>query len=249
MKITPSRRLALAFTLIESLVVIAIIAILAAMLLPALSTAKEKGRQIACLSNLKQLQTAWLVYLDDNNDRLPEDRSDRKGTGAAALAGSWIIGNAMRSTNIADIQNGTIYPHTPNVAVYRCPSDSSKIIGTNSPRLRSYSMDAFLNTGFADTVTRMAQIPSPVLVFVFLDEHEDTIDDGMFAIERAPASRWFNLTADRHSRGANFSFADGHCTRWGWKWPKNFQSQPQSSVNEQDLEDLRKIQAACPPPL
>lgn len=64
MKAAESR--AAAFTLIELLVVIAIIAILAALLLPALSAAKEKGRQIQCLNNLKQITTAMLIYADDD---------------------------------------------------------------------------------------------------------------------------------------------------------------------------------------
>src|SRR5437016_4321789 len=73
---TNSRR---AFTLIELLVVIAVIAVLAALLLPALSQAKRRGQQAACLSNLKQIGIAFALYLDDNQDRFA-DRRDLKSS-------------------------------------------------------------------------------------------------------------------------------------------------------------------------
>ena len=217
------------------------------MLLPALSKAKEKGRQINCLNNVKQLQTAWHLYIDDSNNWVAENRTDMSGPAAAGLSNSWVIGNAVRSTNLADIQNGTIFRYTPNVRVYRCPSDRSTIYQSNEPRLRSYSMDGYLN-GLPNSISKFSEIRFPAQIFVFLDEHEETIDGGTYAIDRSPTVRWFNLPADRHTQGGNLSFADGHSLHLRWRAPKKFITQPQAPANAEDLADLQWLQAGLPPP-
>ncbi|EEF60311.1 prepilin-type N-terminal cleavage/methylation domain-containing protein [Pedosphaera parvula] len=236
------------FTLIELLVVIAIIAILAGLLLPALSQAKAKGQQIACLNNIRQLQIAWTMFIDDNGDVLPENKSDGAGQlTASSRTNSWIMGNAQASADPMLIQGGTLYPYTSNMKVYLCPADHSTVYGTKTPRIRSFSMNAYLNGIRTDIVTKYSGMTRGQSgVFVFLDEHQDSIDDGYYLIGRDPDSSWPNLASDRHSQGANLSFADGHCERWKWRASKKFTIWFQSNSGAQDLQDLRRLQAALP---
>ncbi len=192
--------------------------------------------------------------MNDHDDTLPENKSIGSGTlGVGGAPGSWVNGNAKSSAAITNLQNGTLYPYTPNIAVYHCPSDQSTIVNTQTPRIRSYAMSAFLNglitSDLPAVITKYQQIkPGSSLVFVFLDESEGSIDDGYFFTYRNPGSSWVNLPANRHNQGANFSFADGHCEYWKWTYPKIFTSIGQPTANAQDLQDLRRMQAAFADP-
>ncbi len=238
-----------AFTLIELLVVIAIIAVLAALLLPALSRARMQAQGIQCLDNTRQLLLAWELYAHDHDDQLPYNLGMTEGGPRTPL--NW-VNNVMTwdlspdNTNLATITDASHGPYSSATTIYRCPSDN--VLSTMQSgagwdgRIRSYSMNAMVgnagdfstngfnvnNPGYTQFF-RITQIPQPVDIFVFLDEHPDSIDDGYFldkAIETASASayggpsynnaQWIDLPATYHNLASAFSFADGHSALHCW---------------------------------
>lgn len=229
-----------AFTLIELLVVIAIIAILAAMLLPALSKAKQKAQGIQCINNLHQLTFAWILYSGDFNERIPANA----GVGTIATTvpvpqatlnlGIWVHGQMGGlgfwggETLPELVQAGSLYPYSKSVNIYKCPADRKTGQAPNQTKLttRSMSMNAFMNPfgstpgGGVDRIyKKQSDIvrPAPVDCWVFIDESPGTVNDGYFLCDPiSNPSQWVDLPAAYHNGAGGIAFADGHAEIRKW---------------------------------
>lgn len=229
-----------AFTLVELLVVIALIAVLAAMLFPALNRAKEKAQGIQCVSNTRQLAFAWFLYSDDHNGRLAYNLGGKAGGKDPAIKtnANWVNNNLTwgletDNTNTATLTEAALGNYTSkNALIYRCPADM--VLSQEqrkegwSHRVRSYSMNAMVgNAGELSAqginsnnpkyvqFFRMADIPRPSDIFVFVEEHPDSINDGYF-LNVYYKNQWLDLPASYHGGSAAFAFADGHAQLHRW---------------------------------
>ena len=252
---------ACAFTLIGLLVVIAIIAILAALLLPALAAAKKRAWSIACLNNVRQLEVCWHLYATDHNSVLPPNNSIALiGSGASVAAATW-CSNYVYDLDPAGIVNGLLFPYNSSLAIYHCPADRSTIttldgVKLNQPRWRSYNMSLCINgapeldpnSWCTPSFKQLTEIKNPVPcnLFVFLDVQEDEIYDCTFGMPCmqfwGDVRVWWDIPASRHAQGGNLSFADGHVERKKWKVPKTFSGSLPQPVPAEELPDYRWMQ-------
>lgn len=200
------------FTLIEILVVIGIIALLAAILFPVLSRARESARAKSCMSNMQQLGLAFQQYTADYGRRYPGAGQYQKwgngghwvsGTDGTALAniGDYKpIINASSPTgyNTANVENGALYRYVRSNGIYICPSNED-----GSKKLSTYSMNCAI-AGMNDVRLRT---PSEIVLLV----DEDKANDGFFYVPgTSPSATSTDSLTQIHNGGGNILFTDGH---------------------------------------
>ena len=200
-KVGETRRKFIAFTLIELLVVIAIIAILAALLLPALSKAKDKSKAASCLNNLRQWGLATQLYTTDNDDFLPPDGTPNPSD-SATNTGWYIQLPQILSLPRYHDQPWRKDPNAePGNSVWICPSNKRRSNGNN---LFHYCLNQNVNgTGANNHPVRHSTIRKPTAVI------------WLFDTKNLPAvGSWSYVHTNLHGRGAQFTFLDGHSQRY-----------------------------------
>jgi len=236
-----------AFTLIELLVVIAIIAVLMAILMPALNRAREQGRRAVCLNHLKTLTLGWMMYADENDDRIVNGEAYWAPTADPAAP-----------VPTSGPHKGE--PYCGAEKVYRCPTG---IRG----EMRTYSTGYGMNGCFDATGTYIGNrgvrvgktvlmvkrrseisVPAPAYRLVFLDEGRISPDS--YAIHYV-TPRWWDPPFVRHGDGTNVSFADGHSDYWKYRGAETIRAGKMANppynytpTTDEGLADLQKMQEA-----
>jgi prepilin-type N-terminal cleavage/methylation domain-containing protein/prepilin-type processing-associated H-X9-DG protein len=238
-----SGRFPAAFTLIELLVVIAIIAVLMAVLMPSLNRAREQGRRAVCLNHVKSLTLCWIMYAQDNDDRIVNGEAYFAPTAAPTApvptsgphkGEQYWVGNDCASNfqqgeqrpqniQVEAIRAGALFPYCKTEKVYRCPTGIRGEMRTYST---SYGMNGCFDAAGTYNGTQGVRVGRTVLMVKKLSEisvpipayrlaflDEGRITPDSYAIHYVIPS-WWDPPFVRHADGTNVSFADGHSDYW-----------------------------------
>lgn len=258
------------FTLLELLVVITTIAVIASLLLPALSRARGSAQGAICAGNMRQLAQGWLMYSDDNGDQLTSNSDGQDGNGVFT---NWVAGtmsskkDRTNSVLLVSSQLSALARYISVPGLYKCPGDNGLFVRSVSMNgrlnpTRTGGTPAFTRGGGNDryaTFRRANDIRTPDAIFVVLDERSDSINDGYFGVDMSntgtlngsgPSNPYWiiDYPASYHAGSGRVSFADGHVETHQWLEPNTLASlgraRPGSRSSSTD-RDIKWIQDHC----
>lgn len=255
-----------AFTLVELLVVIGIIAILIAILIPALGKAKQQAQITVCMSNMKQLQTAWLSYANEYKGNIVWAETDGEknadgtpNTNNKAKRDGWVIdvpGDPAFNTRAA-VEKGLLWRYAPAAETYRCPASTdlfnyrSYSISTHANGIPTIFYPDFYTSGYPagspppPIVTKINKLKNDRVVFV--EEYDERgYNGGSFLQFRGAQFIWGDVPAFFHKKGTVMSFVDGHAEYKQWGDQRTFKAKrlPDPNSNQSNNQDLLWLKRA-----
>jgi len=205
-----------AFTLIELLVVIAVIAVLMGILMPALQSARDHAKRTHCLSNVKTLSLGYLMYKDDNDNKLVPGHTD---------PGNWVLrppsGTATMEQKLNTIRNGLLYPYVgETIDVYRCPADF-RLKNADFDAFRSYSLpggaNGESNPAKVTKAIKYSDIKRPAEKYLFLEDIDPRgYNIGSWIMDFGP-DRWIDPLAVWHKGKSTMGYCDGRAVIHKWQ--------------------------------
>jgi len=219
------KRHRMGFTLIELLVVIAVIAVLMSILMPALNRAREQGRRTGCLNNCKQLVLAWIMYADENDDKLVNGDSGEYSIHPNETR--WVLMDWATNYTVCQkkeaIRKGALFPYTNTLSVYKCST-----VGKNanmtlvSDVQRTYSCSDAMNCKDwpdmkAEMIKKRSKIEDPTFRIVFVDDGGTNPSALGGWTVYTNQTKWWDPPPVRHGDGTNYGFADGHSEYHKWE--------------------------------
>ena len=203
------------FTLMELLIVVAVIAILLSLLLPALSNARETAKLAVCVSNLNQLNKGYLAYSANNDNNLISSASTTQND-----MPPWIVHSAWNFD--VNVEKSPLWPLLRSKEIFRCPNENRQNTYTNGNYKRTYSINSYLNgdnyeIDTSKKVSSLYKVDSASSTFTFIGE-EDPRGANINSFSVGHTSNWVDWPASNHgTKKTTISFLDGHSIIYAFK--------------------------------